>query len=319
MAELTRIQLGQTFAEWRENLNTNFDALNEGKVEKETGKGLSTNDYTTVEKTKLANIADGAQVNVIETIKLNGTAKTVADKTVNITFEDLQAFMNKLSLALDSATGKIALSYNGTKLTNGEVDTALELIVVSGTYSSSEKNIILTLANGGTIKIPAQDLIDEYYADDTTIELTVVDGKETFKVADALMTIINTAVSDISNLKTRMTTAETNITNAQTAITALQNKVVTPTYLNFTATDSRWSSNSDGTYLLKLTLYGTTPNGKYYRRYAISVLKADPGHSVVCDYYYTYEGSSIQDGDGRNIPNFVIVADEKFEGLVIMM
>ena len=33
-------------------------------VEKETGKGLSTNDYTTAEKTKLAGIATGAEVNV---------------------------------------------------------------------------------------------------------------------------------------------------------------------------------------------------------------------------------------------------------------
>lgn len=35
-----------------------------GKVDKETGKGLSTNDYTTSEKNKLAGIAAGAEVNV---------------------------------------------------------------------------------------------------------------------------------------------------------------------------------------------------------------------------------------------------------------
>lgn len=35
-----------------------------GKVDKETGKGLSTNDYTTAERTKLAGIASGAEVNV---------------------------------------------------------------------------------------------------------------------------------------------------------------------------------------------------------------------------------------------------------------
>ena len=34
------------------------------KVDKETGKGLSTNDYTTADKTKLAGIAAGAEVNV---------------------------------------------------------------------------------------------------------------------------------------------------------------------------------------------------------------------------------------------------------------
>lgn len=35
-----------------------------GKVDKADGKGLSTNDYTTAEKTKLSGIAAGAQVNV---------------------------------------------------------------------------------------------------------------------------------------------------------------------------------------------------------------------------------------------------------------
>lgn len=42
----------------------------------EAGKGLSSNDYTTAEKNKLAGIASGAQVNTIETVKINGTALT---------------------------------------------------------------------------------------------------------------------------------------------------------------------------------------------------------------------------------------------------
>lgn len=50
----------------------------------ETGKGLSTNDYTTNEKNKLSGISDGAQVNVIETVKKNGTALTVTSKAVDI-------------------------------------------------------------------------------------------------------------------------------------------------------------------------------------------------------------------------------------------
>lgn len=39
-------------------------AADDGKVDKVSGKGLSTNDYTTAEKTKLAGIAAGAEVNV---------------------------------------------------------------------------------------------------------------------------------------------------------------------------------------------------------------------------------------------------------------
>lgn len=54
------------------------------KVDKEEGKGLSSNDYTDAEKNKLNGIAEGAQVNVIETVKVNGKPLTPADKAVDI-------------------------------------------------------------------------------------------------------------------------------------------------------------------------------------------------------------------------------------------
>lgn len=55
------------------------------KVDKVEGKGLSTNDYTTDEKTKLEGIASDAQVNVIEIVKVNGVALTPTDKAVDVT------------------------------------------------------------------------------------------------------------------------------------------------------------------------------------------------------------------------------------------
>lgn len=55
-----------------------------GKVDKENGKGLSSNDYTSTEKTKLANIASGAQVNVLEGIQKNGQTITPTNKIANI-------------------------------------------------------------------------------------------------------------------------------------------------------------------------------------------------------------------------------------------
>ena len=45
-------------------VNTMFTELYDKSVFKEAGKGLSTNDYTTLEQTKLAGIAAGAEVNV---------------------------------------------------------------------------------------------------------------------------------------------------------------------------------------------------------------------------------------------------------------
>ena len=56
-----------------------------GKVDTVSGKGLSTNDYTTEEKTKLAAIDSGAEVNTINTIKVNNIDQTPVNKAVNIT------------------------------------------------------------------------------------------------------------------------------------------------------------------------------------------------------------------------------------------
>ena len=55
-----------------------------GKVDKVEGMGLSQNSYTTAEKTKLAGVAEGAQVNVIESVKVNGTTLKVEGKAVNV-------------------------------------------------------------------------------------------------------------------------------------------------------------------------------------------------------------------------------------------
>lgn len=55
-----------------------------GKVDVVSGKGLSTNDYTSVEKQKLSGIASGAQANVIESVKVNGTKVEPSSKAVDI-------------------------------------------------------------------------------------------------------------------------------------------------------------------------------------------------------------------------------------------
>lgn len=72
----------------------NVEDLN-SYVQKVSGKDLSSNDYTSAEKTKLAGIASSAQVNVIESVKVNGSALAVANKAVNI---DLSSYAKSLDL-----------------------------------------------------------------------------------------------------------------------------------------------------------------------------------------------------------------------------
>lgn len=71
--------------------NTQVDTKLASKVDKVSGKGLSTNDYTTTEKNKLAGIATGAQVNVIEKIYEYGnntTPLTINSASKSVTLPD---------------------------------------------------------------------------------------------------------------------------------------------------------------------------------------------------------------------------------------
>ena len=78
--------------EYYKKLQTKF-------VEIESGKTLTTNDYTTNEKEKLAGIEASADVNVVEVVKVNGTALTPnSNKEVNIT------------VAQGSANGTLAIN-----------------------------------------------------------------------------------------------------------------------------------------------------------------------------------------------------------------
>lgn len=102
------IKLGETLKSAWQKVNANFLELYNlmaNKVDKEAGKGLSENDYTTTEKEKLAGIAAGAQVNIIESVKVDGTALPISGKAVNI---DLSTYAKKSEIAS-------AYNYKGSK------------------------------------------------------------------------------------------------------------------------------------------------------------------------------------------------------------
>lgn len=71
-----------------------WDAISNLFVRKETGKGLSMNDFTNSYKVKLDGIADNAQRNVIESILIDEEALEITDKAVileTLTDEDIDA------------------------------------------------------------------------------------------------------------------------------------------------------------------------------------------------------------------------------------
>lgn len=104
------------------------EALN-GKVNTEVGKGLSTNDYTNEDKEKLAGIQTGAQVNILESVKVAGVALPITEKAVDIVIATAQAAgvvkgsdaENKIAVAADGTME--VNSVNVSKLTQTVGDT----------------------------------------------------------------------------------------------------------------------------------------------------------------------------------------------------
>ena len=96
-------------------MNSDIQALEaamDTKVDKVAGKQLSTEDYTTAEKSKLAGIAAGAQANVIEAIQVNGAAQTPTGKTVNISVPT-GALASKSEVAESDLAAALASKING--------------------------------------------------------------------------------------------------------------------------------------------------------------------------------------------------------------
>lgn len=74
------------------------------KVDKVTGKGLSTNDYTTEQKTKLAGIEAGAEVSFIKDIQIQQKTGRAPGSGQTITIPSLYIFKDKNDLTYDIIT-----------------------------------------------------------------------------------------------------------------------------------------------------------------------------------------------------------------------
>ena len=106
--------------------STRITNLEDNKVDKVTGKGLSTNDYTTEEQTKLSGIETGAEVNIIEDVKVNGTSQTVTDKAVNITVPTKTSDLNNDSGFIDKTVNN---------LNNYTLSSNLSTVATTGNYN----------------------------------------------------------------------------------------------------------------------------------------------------------------------------------------
>lgn len=137
--------------------------------------GISGSDVTTALGYTPYNATNpsGYQANVIETVKVNGTALTPSSKAVNVTVPTTAADVNALpsstkygatiTASLNTTDYKLTLTLkdqDGNTLGTAQVvDFPIESVVVSGSYDNVNKKIVLTLQNGTTIDVPVGDLV----------------------------------------------------------------------------------------------------------------------------------------------------------------
>lgn len=88
------------------------------KVDKVTGKGLSTNDYTTAEKDKLAGIAEGAEANVQSDWNATSGDAAILNKPTTLAGYGITDAMTATAIqqAIDTAVSSV-FTYKGTKAT----------------------------------------------------------------------------------------------------------------------------------------------------------------------------------------------------------
>ena len=162
-------------------------------VQKENGKGLSTNDYTTTEKNKLSGIASGAQVNVIETVKVNGTALTVSSKAVDVTVPSYSAATTSAN-GLMSSTDKAKLD----GIDSGAEVNVIETVKVNGTaLTVTSKAVDVTVPSYSAATTSANGLMsstDKSKLDgiEASADVNVI---ETVKLNTTALTVTDKAVS----------------------------------------------------------------------------------------------------------------------------
>jgi hypothetical protein len=158
------------------------------KVDKIAGKGLSTEDYTTTEKNKLAGIETGAQVNTVNSVA-GKTGTVVLTKTdVGLGNIDNTSDLNKpistaTQTALDGKVDKVV----GKGLSTEDYTTAEKnkLAGISGT-NTGDQNLFSTVAVAGQSNV---------VADSTSDTLTLVAGSNVTITTDASTDTITIASS----------------------------------------------------------------------------------------------------------------------------
>ena len=232
-----------------------------GKVTAVSGMGLSQNSYTNEEKNKLAGIAAGAQVNVIEAVQRNGSAVPVSGKTVNIsvpvalseltndkgfidsTVENLANFYTKSEVnSLVSTIPKFAVQVVSALPASGQSSTTIYLTPNSGSSGNvydeylwvnnawekiGSTQVSFTLdQDGNSIVINGTTLKDASSTSAGLMSITSFNDLQTAKSnISSLQGSYSTLNGTVSSLSSRLDTAESTLSTTVSQVSTLNSTV----------------------------------------------------------------------------------------------
>lgn len=234
-------------------------------------KVLSDNNYTDAEKSKLSNIATGAQVNEIEAVQVNGVDLAITNKKVNITVP------TKVSQLINDGF----VSYSAQELTDSQKQIARSNIG-AGTSSFSGKYNDLT--GRPTIPTKLTDLVNDgnfvsdanYMHTDNNFTTTLKDKLsgiaanaqvntiETIKVNGTALTPTNKAVNITVPTKVSQLTNDSKYQTDTQVTTAINNALAGISGIEFKIVDSLPATGNKGTIYLKAHTHGTQDNYDEY-------------------------------------------------------
>lgn len=151
------------------NIEDGIEELQSQKVDKVSGKGLSDQNYTSDEKTKLAGIEAGAEVNqnAFSNVKVGSTTLSADSKTDTLNIDGSNhivilpsADLDSLSIATDlenAAQNKAGLMSAADKVKLDGIDSH------ANNYALSRENITMTLSSSKTLLPNASTLLTFSY------------------------------------------------------------------------------------------------------------------------------------------------------------
>lgn len=202
------------------------DALLDDKVNKVSGKGLSTNDYTNEDMSLVKTISNKANTNDVNA-SITNLQNQISETSENVDTINTELMTNagySLGMSINPTTFELTMTLKnstGGTVSSQKVDLPIESMVVSASYANGK--LSLKLQNGQTLDTDISAIVAGLVNQNFTIAgIDMKDNIEANELKTALG--INTITSDVSTLKNDMSTAKTNISTIQSDISGLKTR-----------------------------------------------------------------------------------------------